>query len=167
MKVCFIGHRNVNKTEKLYLLLKETIKTLINQGATSFFFGSKSNFDNLSWEIVTELKSIFPFLKRIYVRSAYQNIKKFYSDYLLKFYEESYFPKKIEKAGRYSYVERNYEMIDNSDYCIFYYNENYEPEPKISKKAYFPQKIKSGTKIAYEYAVNKNKNIINLFKQKN
>lgn len=47
--------------------------------------------------------------------------------YLLESYEETYFSPKLEKAGKYSYVERNYEMIDSSTYCVFYYNENYVP----------------------------------------
>ncbi len=56
-------------------------------------------------------------------------------------------------AGRASYVERNQAMINDSDFCIFYYNKNYIPKTKT----------KSGTKIAYEYALRKKKNIINLF----
>ena len=48
-------------------------------------------------------------------------------------------------------------MIDESDYCIFYYNENYVP---ITKKQ--NQSKVSGTKLAYEYAVKKNKHIINV-----
>lgn len=56
MQVCFIGHRNLEKTDELISLLKKTIVTLINNGVTTFLFGSKSEFDNLSWEVVTELK---------------------------------------------------------------------------------------------------------------
>ena len=84
----------------------------------------------------------------------YPYIDKTYEDYLLQFFEETYFPQKIENAGRSSYVERNYEMIDTSSYCIFYYNENYIA----------PSRRKSGTRIAYEYAVKKGKKLINLYK---
>ena len=67
-------------------------------------------------------------------------------------------------AGRAAYVERNYEMIDKSDYCVVYYDENYLPsERKKSKKDLFSYQPKSGTKIAYEYAVKKKKKIINVF----
>ena len=118
-----------------------------------FLFGSKSDFNDLSWEIVTTLKKDYPYLKRIYVRSAFQYIDKSYEEYLAKYYEDTYFPKKIENAGKFSYVERNYEMIDNSTYCVFYYNENYIP----------PTKRNSGTNIAYNYAKKKKKEIINLF----
>ena len=34
---------------------------------------------------------------------------------------------RVYKAGRASYVERNQEMIDASDYCVFCYNTNYQP----------------------------------------
>ena len=77
-------------------------------------------------------------------------------------YEETYFPTKLENAGKYSYVKRNYEMIDSSTYCVFYYNENYTPP--LNRQALPSFKRTSGTKIAYTYATKKNKNIINLYK---
>ncbi|MGN0818858.1 MAG: hypothetical protein ACI4M6_00475 [Christensenellaceae bacterium] len=124
-----------------------------------------SEFDDLSWEIVTKLKIKYPFIKRVYVRSNYQYIDKLYENYLLESYEETYFPPKLENAGRYSYVERNYEMIDSSSYCVFYYNENYVPplsrHPK--RNDFLLRKRNSGTKIAYNYALKRNKTIINLY----
>ena len=166
MEVCFIGHRTIEKNKKLISSLKATLITLINKGATTFLFGSKSEFDELSWEIVTELKKSYPAIKRIYVRSTHQHIDKSYEDYLLASYEETYYPPKLEKAGKYSYVERNYAMIDRSTYCIFYYNENYTPPLQSNPKrdTLFPSKRNSGTKIAYEYAVKKKKEIINIYK---
>ena len=166
MRVCFIGHRNINNTEDLIFLIENTALTLINKGVTTFLFGSKSEFNDLSWEIVTKLKQTHPFIKRIYVRSTFQYIDKFYEEYLLESYEETYFPPKLENAGRYSYVERNCEMIDQSDYCVFYYNENYVPPLKRQSKriTISPLKRNSGTKIAYNYAKKKKKEIINLYK---
>ena len=154
MQSCFIGHRTIERTEELALKLRETVLTLIINGVNTFVFGSKSQFNDLSWEIVTELKKDFPFIKRVYCRSAFQYISKEYEKYLLQWYEETYFLPKLEKAGKYSYVERNYVMIDKSSYCIFYYNEKYA----LAKRS-------SGTKIAYEYAKRKKKQIINLYKQ--
>ena len=165
MRVCFIGHREIEKTEKLITLLKETIITLIKKGATTFLFGSMSAFDDFAWEIVTNLKKQYPFIKRVYVRATYPHINKSYEKYLLGLYEETYFPQQIEKAGKYSYVERNCEMIEKSTYCIFYYNENYLPPLKQPSKQNlsFQSNRKSGTKIAYEYAKRKKKLIINLY----
>ena len=156
MRVCFIGHKRIENGGELISLLRKTIVELINKGVTTFLFGSMSEFDRVSWETVTEIKKEHPFIKRVYVRSAYQDIDKSYEKYLLKFYEETYFPSDIENAGKYSYVERNYEMINNSKYCVFYYNENYAKSIKR----------RSGTQIAYEYAIKKKKAVINLYTQK-
>ena len=37
-------------------------------------------------------------------------------------------------AGKASYIERNFAMIDDSDYCIFYYDNNYKPNMNSKKK---------------------------------
>lgn len=166
MKVCFIGHRIIEKTEELISSLKETVLSFINKGITTFLFGSMSQFDDLAWEVVTKLKEKYPSIKRIYVRSAYPHIQKLYEEYLLESYEETYFPPKLERAGKYSYVERNYEMIDKSTYCVFYYNENYiAPLKRFSRPNILSRSRRnSGTKIAYNYAIKKKKTIINLYK---
>ncbi len=164
MQVCFIGHRTIKITKELIFSLKDTVITLINKGATTFLFGSMSDFDNLAWETVTNLKTEYPFIKRVYVRSNYQYIDKLYEDYLLTAYEETYFSPRLKNAGKYSYVERNYEMIDNATYCVFYYDKNYVPQPKLpTKKHTLPTRNRNGgTKIAYDYAIKKRKEIINL-----
>ena len=78
-------------------------------------------------------------------------------------------------SGRASYVERNYAMIDDSDICVFYYNEEYQPQRrKEYKGAFGTYQPKSGTKIAYEYALRKSrslekkgekKTVINIYKK--
>ena len=165
MQVCFIGHRKIKINEKLISSLKDIVIKLINKGATTFLFGSMSEFDNLALQVVTELKNSYPFIKRVYVRSAFQHITEFYKQYLLEFYDETYFPEKLKNAGKYSYVERNYEIINKSTYCVFYYNKNYIPPIKKQlKNDMLPEtKRNSGTKIAYEYAIKKKKEIINLY----
>lgn len=166
MKACFIGHRKIVKNDALLFSLKQTIIHLINNGVNTFLFGSKSEFNDLSWEIVTLLKKEYPNLKRIYVRSCNEYINDFYEEYLLLNYEETYYPPKLKNAGKYSYVERNYNMIDCSQYCIFYFNENYAIIQNNSKNGFIINPTcKSGTKTAYEYAVSKKKNIINVCKQ--
>ena len=166
MQVCFIGHRTIQKNNALISSLQETIISLINQGATTFLFGSMSEFNRLSWETVTALKVKYPFIKRVYVRSTYQYIDESYEKYLLESYEETYYPSKLVNAGKYSYVERNYEMIDSSTCCVFYYNENYVPplNRQTQCDVLLPTKRNSGTKIAYHYAIKKKKIIINLYK---
>ena len=157
MSACFIGHRKIKKTEQLISSLKMVVENLINKGVTTFLFGSVSDFDKLSYDIVTNFKAKHPEITRVYVRSSYQHIDKSYENYLLNSYEKTYFPKQIENAGKYSYIERNCEMIDNAKYCVFYYDENYTTEQIGAFKR------KSGTKFAFEYAVKKKKEIINLY----
>ena len=165
MKACFIGHRTIESKEEVIFLLKETVEMLIKKGVTTFLFGSKSEFNNLSWEVVSELRQKHPFVKRVFVRSNHQQIDSEYEKYLLQFYEQTIFPPKLEKAGKSSYVERNYIMIDSCLYCVFYYNENYIPKTnkECKQKMLLSVKLKSGTKIAYKYALKKKNEIINLY----
>ena len=161
---CFIGHRNVKASPELFIKLKNVIKTLIEtQGVQVFLFGSASSFDDLCYEAVTEIKKQYPSIKRIYVRSHFAYVTQSYIDYLLKSYEDTLIPERVETAGIASYVERNQEMINSSDFCVFYYDEHYAPPMrKRSRNSLFYQP-KSGTRLAYEYANQKKKNVINLF----
>ena len=162
---CFFGHRKIDETTELKDKLCGIIENLIvNEKVDTFFFGSKSQFDDLCHKIVTELKEKYPHIKRIYVRSAFQHIPDWYEDSLLQHYEDTYFPEHMENAGRASYVERNQEMINKSDFCIVYYDENYAPpKRKNSRRDLTDYQPRSGTKIAYDYAVKKKKIIINCF----
>ena len=97
------------------------------------------------------------------MRAVYYDISEDYEKFLLKNYEETYYPKKAANAGRAVYVERNYEMIDKSDFCIIYYKEDYSlPLKKRWKGSPLTHQPKSGTRVAYEYAKRKKKAIINV-----
>ena len=149
---CFIGHRTINETEELKSKLYETIEKLIVENSIdTFLFGSRSRFNDLCHEIVTQIKEKYPHIKRIYVRAEYQNIDETYKAYLLENYEDTYYPEQIIGAGKVAYVERNYEMINKSHFCIFYYDEQNAPTIR-----------KSGTKIAFDYAVKQKKEIIRI-----
>ena len=162
---CFFGHRKIDEMEELKNNLYEIIENLIvNEKVDTFLLGSKSQFDDLCHKIVTELKEKYPHIKRIYVRSAFQHIPDWYEDSLLQHYEDTYFPEHMENAGRATYVERNQEMINKSDFCIVYYDENYAPpKRKNSRRDLTDYQPRSGTKIAYDYAVKNKKIIINCF----
>ncbi len=105
----------------------------------TFLFGSKSEFDDLCHEVVSDLKEKYSHIKRVYVRAEYPEISNEYEKYLLKSYEETYFPKKALNAGKAVYVERNYEMIDNSYICIVYYKQGYLPPKKKKTQERFNQ----------------------------
>ena len=170
MKTCsFFGHRKIDVSNDLKTRVKDCIENLIIQyNIQTFLFGSKSNFNDLCHSVVSELKATYPNIKRICytcksegctLESERQKNEKIYSSFLkrkvhLLGYEENFSHKTKYTAGRASYVERNQAMINNSDFCVFYYNENYVP----------PTKTNSGTKLAYEYALRKKKKVINLFK---
>ena len=162
---CFIGHRNVKETLELCRELRKTIIWLIEeQDVRVFLFGSVSDFDTLCLDSVTQIKKAYPEIQRVYVRAEYAYISEQYKNYLLESYDDTFMPKRVENAGRASYVERNQEMIDASDFCVFYYNEEYKPPMrKICKRALTSYQPKSGTKLAYEYAKQKKKEIINLY----
>ncbi len=166
---CFFGHRKIGETEKLKINLYQIIEDLIvDEKVDTFFFGSKSEFNRLCLKTVTELKQKYSHIKRIYVRSEYQHIGNEYKAYLLETYEETYFPQNIQNSAKASYVERNYEMIKNSNFCVVYYDKNYLPPKRKNKRSgltdYQP---KSGTAVAYNYAVKKKCKIINVFKRSN
>lgn len=104
---CFIGHRKINQTQQLKDKIFVAVENLIlNEGVKSFLFGSKSEFDTLCKEIVTELKKKYPDIQRTYVRAEFEHINDSYKDYLLGQYDDTVFHKKISKAGKASYVER-------------------------------------------------------------
>lgn len=165
-KCCFIGHRNVNLDEKQMNELNILLDDLINKKKIdSFLFGSKSNFDNICLKIVSQLKKIYPNIKRIGYPCKnemffYEKDKEKYNKNFLTiigqninilFVDETISFKNQEKTGKYSYIKRNQEMINASDICIFYYDEHYNLK-------------KSGTKIAYDYALKNKKTIINIYK---
>ena len=146
---CFIGHRKTEETENLKLQLKAVIENLITaENVDTFLFGSKSQFNSICYELVTEIKEKFPHIKRVYVRAEYPYIDNYYTEYLL---ENTYYPERALNSGKAVYIERNYEMIDKSKFCVIYFD-----------KRIFPKTRKSGTEIAYNYAVKQNKLIIRL-----
>ena len=153
---CFLGHRTIQKSEALKSAVYETIENLIlDKSVDRFLFGSKSQFDSLALDVVTTLKKKYPHIKRVYVRAEFPAISDDYQAYLLESYEESYYPDKLLNAGKAVYVERNFEMIDQSQFCVIYYDANQAPTER-----------KSGTKIALDYAVKREKTVILLPKRK-
>ena len=87
----------------------------------------------------------------------------FYEDSLIKHYEDTYYLEQIKNSGRASYMERNQEMINHSKFCVVYYDENYlPPRRRNSKSDLTDYQPKSGIKVAYDYAMNKGKIIINV-----
>lgn len=147
---CFIGHRKTEETEALTLELRKTVENLITEdGVDTFLFGSKSGFNDICYTVVTELKEKFPHIKRVYVRAEYPYISESYERYLLEKYEDTYFPEKALGSGKAVYIERNCEMIAKSKFCVICFDEHLAPKTR-----------KSGTEIAYNYAMKNKKRVI-------
>ncbi len=179
-KVCsFFGHRNANLTNEQMEELKKIIEDLIvSKDVKVFLFGSKSYFNSLCHKIVTDLKEKYPFIiRKCYTcqsESCFLEIDKTYWEKVFEHLKKEKvniycFEEKVEiesnvAYGRASYIERNKEMINNSDYCVFYYDKNYKPKSKkYSKQNVFSYTPKSGTALAYLFAKQKKKIIMNIY----
>ena len=125
-------------TEELKQQVKEIIEDLIvNHNVLIFLFGSRSDFDHLCHLVVTELKEKYPNIKRIAYtcrsetctleseRAHWEEVYSYFrkEKVTLLGVEEEFGHKSKYTSGRANYVERNQAMINNSDYCVFYYDE--------------------------------------------
>lgn len=162
---CVFGHRKINVTNELNKKLYNIFEDLIvKENINKFLFGSKSQFDDLCYQIISDLKAKYTHIERIYVRAEFPNIDDDYREYLLQSYEETYYPDNILNAGKLAYIERNCEMINRSKVCIIYFDEKYEPLSwKNTNMDLTEHQRNSGTKIAYTYALRKQKLVINVF----
>lgn len=144
---CFIGHRHVENKTDICKLTKLCIKNILtaNENLKNFYFGSRSAFNEICLQIVTELKNKYPNLIRIYVRAEYEFISQEYENNLLQIYDKTFYSTKAKNANRLAYIKRNEEIIDSSDICVFYYTN---------------KTLRSGTYIALNYAKKHNKKII-------
>lgn len=176
LKCCFIGHRTIKDKDAVRKLLRREIFTLLEKyKVRTFLFGSRSDFNDLCYAVVSGLQILFPDIKRILyackhetacMESERENMSALAGQLskkqiALKGYEEEYSPAAYLTAGRASYVERNRAMIGDSDICVFYARDDYIPCDGGN----------SGTIIAYEYAKKVSKarhgkpRIINLYSE--
>lgn len=171
-KTCsFFGHRKINADDKLREKVSQTIEFLITErGVENFLFGSKSEFNSVCHVETQLLKEKYPFITRVAytcksegcnLESKREENERMYfmifkREVELLWVDEEVNFKNKWVAGKSGYIQRNYAMIDESDYCVFYYDEKLCGESKV----------KSGTKTAYEYARKKGKIIINLAENK-
>lgn len=179
MTVCFIGHRTIENAEQIKVKLFDILSKLIYDGADTFLFGSRSDFNSLCWEVVTALKEQHPHIKRVCYTAPHETAftskeereesERFFSQMMKREvhymdYEETICSQKSLTANKNAYIVRNQDMIDTSDICVFYYNESYLPPKRKSTSKFLPDyQPKSGTAIAYNYAIRKKKRILNVF----
>ena len=161
MKSCsFFGHRDTKQTDELKEKVRKIAERLIvEDGVDTFLFGSRSKFDELCHIVVTELKEKYRHIKRIAYLCKHetgclvgegakmkQQIKKLTGrDVYVPEYEDIRKSDRVNSAGRAAYVERNYWMINDSDYSIIFLR---------------LEKQNGGTKVAYHYAKRVNVRIL-------
>lgn len=158
---CVIGRRTIN--DKIDLL--ETLVDLIEKKKVFVFnFGFYGEFNDLCYQVLLSLKEIYPQIKLVlyFLNNEFAYAFDEAEQYRNKFNKKNkIFPHKCfdeiiyledidETKFKYACVLRNKKLIDESDFCLIYYRENYS----------LPNNRNSGTKIAYEYAKKQNKNFI-------
>ncbi|MBQ8444095.1 MAG: hypothetical protein IJX25_01935 [Clostridia bacterium] len=149
-KVCsFFGHREMEVSEELKNRLKIKLEDMIvNENYGLFFFGGLGMFDYLCWQVVSELKEKYPHIRRIFClydprHQRYLKRPAWMSDE--NFEEIVYLD--LEFDYWYSRIYyRNIEMINQSDFVIFY--------------VAIPER--SGAYKAMQHAIKKKKGFINL-----
>lgn len=161
---CFIGHRRVGEKETLKLRIYSVTEKLINSGMRVFLFGDHSEFNDMCYEAVTELKSLYPQIVRVLYRKDYPKADAYTLRFYLDEFDDCICPDEVGYAGVAAYVERNRAMIVQSSVCVFYYDTDYRAiSRRYVKNRIITCETKSGTKLAYDFAVSQNLKIINLF----
>jgi len=125
---CIFGQAkmSIKKQDQIYKLLYDKIEELIKDGYTNFIFDWKGEFSFVVASAILKLKKMYPNIKRIY----YQVYEAEDIELLRYGYDEIIPPfKNVSENDALAY--RNFSMVDNSDYCIFYVN----TKPSDTKKA--------------------------------
>lgn len=123
MKICsFFGHSEIIVTEDLRGQIIAEVRRLISEEFDCFYFGGFGMFDHLCWQLVTELKIDFPIIRRVYCLSDPRHTRLSKRPKWLKNedYEEFVY---LDLDYDYWYTRiyyRNCEMINQSDFVIFY-----------------------------------------------
>lgn len=143
---CFFGHSEIyGERDKLIPILKSKIEDLIlTENVEQFLFGGYGSFDGLCHEVVNILKQQYPHIQTIYVFAYYRPLDESMKD-ITQRYDSTFYPGLETKPLKFAITYRNQEMIDMSDFCIFYVNHRW-----------------GGAAKTLLYAKRKKKNIVNL-----
>lgn len=146
-RISFFGHRNLYDNESLIfdLLIKQIEPLILDGGFTEFVFGGYGEFDDLALRAVKTLKAKYPRIKTVYAQPYYKYKDKDGMERLKSLYDEVYYPELEEKPQKFAITYRNREMIDNSDFCVFYVKRDH-----------------GGAFDALKYAKRKNKELLNI-----
>ena len=132
MTCTFFGHRNTPNSVKDKL--REAIINLIEICEVDMFYvGNHGNFDRMAFEILKEMKEIYPNIDyRIVLAYLPNNKNKDYPYYL----EKTEFPEGIEIVPkRFAIDFRNRWMIDHADTVISYISHDWGGAAKFVQLA--------------------------------
>ena len=146
-KICsFFGHRNVEITDELFAKTTAEIEKSVDFGCRIFYFGGFSDFDALCYKIVTQIKERKPNIKRVFCVPQEKYLRKNAPYFKREDYDEIIYLEPSFEGWYKSIYFRNCAMIDKSDFIIFYVE----------------NRKNSGAYKAYQYAIKKKRNVINL-----
>lgn len=150
MKVCFMGHRSINKM-LIHEKLEQVIKELIKNGNDKFIMGNHGDFDNLSLSICRKLKREFVHIKIEVVIGSLNPLtrKKNEDDFINPFRDVQTVFYDVEHVHfKRRLIEINKRMVNECDILVCYVDE---------RKNY------GGARLIKGYAEKKGLRIINLF----
>lgn len=167
---CIIGHRTIeDDVEKLFEKIGSYVKYLVeNKNVTIFKFGFYGAFNDMCYNLIAGLKIYNPQIKLVlyslnneiaYTFEEAELYQKHYNrknkDFTFKCFDEILYLNDIDETKfKHACVLRNKKLIDESDYCMIYFRNDYS----LPTKNDMPRN--SGTKIAYDYAVKQKKKIL-------
>lgn len=147
MKVGFFGHNDARLTVEEIKTLKNMIMNIITTNDNvEFFLGGYGTYDYTCAKILKNIKSELDNFKSFFI-SPYQNQVYLKNKFNKDLYDGCIYPPIENTPKRYAILKRNYWIIDNCDYLIFYFTHTF-----------------GGTAKALEYAKRKKVKFINLAK---
>lgn len=143
---CF-GHTEVDITDKLRADVKKAVDDAVAEGFRIFLFGGRSDFDDLVYDIVSDVKAQHTDIdiKRVFCFPLDRDLYRPPRWFQKKQYESLECPPKSFDYWYPSLYYRNCAMIDKSDLVLFYAE----------------QRENSGAYKALEYAQKIHKRLIN------
>lgn len=154
---CFTGHRHIQTKKEISVSLENEIKNLINNGITDFYAGGALGWDTICVLKILELRKIYSHIRLIMILpcSPAEQCGKWNETDKAIYYDIINSADNIELISDHYYEGcmklRNQALIDRSDICLCYFNQN---------------RLKSGTGQTVRMAIKKNIKVINLYKNK-
>ncbi len=151
-RVAFFGHRDLNNIQEIETVLYEYIANLlIEKGVTELFVGRNGCFDICVSSVIRQIKKeigddncihslVLPYPTLEYIENV-ESFEKYFDEIYIFDQFCKYYPKNVISA-------RNRFMVDQADLIVCYV-----------------ERESGGAYAAMKYALNKGKDVVNLFKK--